>query len=146
MPELEPIRTTASVHPRPSRAPSLRSLSSRSRAQSFRSQSTRPNGNLHRIFSGQHLDDVSVYHHDYDHERDNDDQHTPSNDSSEETMEKQDDAEAREAGMEEVPEVRQGVKDSRDLEVGRPTLEKKHTSRSIKDPNLVSFSGWSNTF
>lgn len=52
--------------------------------------------------------------------------------------EKEDHVDARAAGTEEVPEVRQGIPGSRDLEAGRPKLEKKQTSRSIKDPNLVS--------
>ena len=128
MPELVPIRTTGSGRSRPSRA------------QSFRSQSSRPTGNLHHILSGQHLDDVSVYHHDHDHESDDDEEeeNTYSSESSQEVIEKQDNAEARGAGAEDVPEARQGIPDSRDLEAGRPKLEKKQTSRSFKDPNLVS--------
>lgn len=130
MPESEPIRTAASGRSRPSRA------------QSFRSQSSRPSSNLHRILSGQHLDDASVYHHDHDHESDNEEENTYSTDSLEEVTEKEDNAKAREAGAEEVPEVRQGIPDCRDLEAGRPKLEKKQTSRSIKDPNLVSIPLW----
>lgn len=140
MPDLEPIRTTASAHARPNRAQSFGSQSSRSRTQSFRSQTRRPNANLHRILSGQHLDDVSVYHYDHNHESDDDeDEHTSSStDLSEEVTEKEDNVEARAAGTEEVPEVRQGIPGSRDIEAGRPKLEKRRTSRSIKDPNLVS--------
>lgn len=140
MPELEPIRTTASAHARPNRAQSFGSQSNRSRTESYRSQTRRPNANLHRILSGQHLDDVSVYHHDHNHESDEDTDEPPSSstDLSEEVTEKEDHVDARAAGTEEVPEVRQGIPGSRDLEAGRPKLEKKQTSRSIKDPNLVS--------
>lgn len=131
MPELQPIRTGASGRSRPSRA------------QSLRSQSSRPTANLHRFLSGQHLDDVSVYHHEHDHQSDdNDEENTYSTDSLEEATEKEGDTDAREAGVEEVPEVREGIPDTRDLEAGRPPLEKKKTNRSIKDPNLVSIPLW----
>lgn len=131
MPELQPIRTGASGRSRPSRA------------QSLRSQSSWPTANLHRFLSGQHLDDVSVYHHEHDHQSDdNDEENTYSTDSLEEATEKEDDTDAREAGVEEVPEVREGIPDTKDLEAGRPPLEKKKTNRSIKDPNLVSIPLW----
>ncbi|KAA6408368.1 MAG: MFS multidrug transporter [Lasallia pustulata] len=130
MPELQPIRTGASGRSRPSRA------------QSLRSQSSWPTANLHRFLSGQHLDDVSVYHHEHDHQSDdNDEENTYSTDSLEEATEKEDDTDAREAGVEEVPEVREGIPDTKDLEAGRPPLEKKKTNRSIKDPNLVTWDG-----
>ena len=47
--------------------------------------------------------------------------------------------EAAREGKDEVAEVRMGIPDTRDLEAN---LEKKQTTRSIKDPNLVRAIAW----
>lgn len=90
---------------------------------------------LHRFFSAQHLDDQSVYH--AEHDIQSEDESSSTGDLSEQVTEK-DDEEAREHGQDEVGEERMGVPNTRDLEAGRPPLEKRPTSRSVKDPNLVS--------
>lgn len=81
-----------------------------------------------RLFSAQHLDDVSIYH-GGDHES----QQTDDSDTLEK-LRQEDDDEARRHGDEEVEEVRMGVRDTRDLDA---TLEKKQSTRSVKDPDLV---------
>lgn len=94
---------------------------------------------LSRVFSTQHLDDVSVYNgvdHDSQYHAEEDD----SGDSD--TLEKlrqEDDDEALGHGQDQVPEVQMGVRDTRDLEANK--LEKKRSTRSIKDPNLVGADG-----
>ena len=129
MPELLPIRTAASVRSRCSRANTLDS------------QASRPKDQLHRIVSGHHIDDASVYHHDRDHHHqasDEEEEDTLAWEGNEQEQEKEDCASAREEGLDEVPEVRDGILDCRDLEAGNAPLEKKPTARSVKDPNLVS--------
>ena len=89
---------------------------------------------LQHVFSAQHLDDVSNYHAgDHDPEYQDDDNETECSDELEQVR-NEDYREAASEGKEEVPEVRMGVLDVRDLEAN---LEKKQTTRSIKDPNLV---------
>ena len=91
---------------------------------------------LHRFFSAQHLDDQSVYHAGHDIESE-DESSSSRYDLSEQVTEK-DDEEAREHDQDEVGEERMGVPNARDVEAGRAPLEKRATTRSIKDPNLVS--------
>ena len=92
---------------------------------------------LHRFFSAQYLDDQSVYHAEHDIESE-DETSSTGYDLSEQVTEKDDD-EAREHGQDQVEEERMGVPNERDLEAARaPPLEKRQTSRSVKDPNLVS--------
>ncbi|KAK4693464.1 hypothetical protein P7C71_g3938, partial [Lecanoromycetidae sp. Uapishka_2] len=126
MSKLEPIRSA------PAPGTTL------SRPQSNRSRSNTANSypRLSRVFSAQHLDDVSTYH-GGDHDAyipDYDDEET---DTSEE-LTKEHDEEAMSRGEDEVDQVRMGIRDTRDLS---PNLEKKQTTRSIKDPNLVSWDG-----
>lgn len=122
MPELEPSRSA----PTPSSGP---------RAQSRRGRSNTANRpHLQHVFSAQHLDDVSNYHGgDHDTEYQDDDNETEYSDELGQVR-NEDYDEAASEGKEEVPEVRMGVLDRQDLEAN---LEKKQTSRSIKDPNLV---------
>lgn len=133
---------------------------SRSRSASFvrpsrtNSQRSRP-PSLHRVQSSRHFDDHHVYYHDSsDHDGDNHD--SASEDDSDETivtdasrpLEKQrsgtDAAEQRqeevETDDEPVAEVRGGIPDRRDPELG---LKKKRSrSRSKpRDPNLVEWDG-----
>ena len=115
MPELEPSRSA----PTPSSAPRVH-LS--------------PGRHLQRVFSAQHLDDISNYH-DGDHDSKEQDGNIETEYSDElEQVRNEDDDEAARKGEDEVPEVRMGVLDTRDLEAN---LEKKKSTRSIKDPNLV---------
>lgn len=115
MPELQPSRSAPTQLTR-----------SRSNA------ATRPR--LERFFSAQHLDDVSLYH-GGDHESNyhNDDNESEHTDELEQVR-NQDYDEALRKGEDELPEVRTGISDTRDLEAN---LEKKQSKRSIKDPNLV---------
>lgn len=92
---------------------------------------------LHRFFSAQHLDDQSVYHAEHDIQSE-DDSSSTGYELSEQLTEK-DDEEAQEHGQDQVDEERMGVPNERDLEAAKgPPLEKRPTSRSVKDPNLVS--------
>lgn len=122
MPDLKPSRS----EPTPNSTP---------RAQLPRGRSnTTSRPDLLRVFSAQHLDDVSNYH-GGDHEskfQDGDDGTEYSDEL--EQVRNQDYDEAARNGEAEVSEVRMGVADTRDLEAN---LEKKETTRSIKDPNLV---------
>ena len=94
---------------------------------------------IHRIFSAQHLDDTSNYHdgdHDSNyHEKDNE---TESLDELEQVRDEDYD-EAERNGEDEVSEVRMGILDTKDLEAN---LEKRQTTRSVKDPNLVRAIGY----
>ena len=86
------------------------------------------------VFSAQHLDDVSHYHGgDQDSNYQDNDIETDYSDEHEQGTNEDYDEAARK-GEDEVPEVRMGIRDARDLEAN---LEKKPTTRSIKDPNLV---------
>lgn len=126
------------------------------RTISRRSSRSRPNSPpLHRLLSNHHPDDHSVYHHedgDGIHVRDGtsslhktetqrrDVESSSSDDdsSASSTKEKgnQDDAEHGDETTYE--EIRGGIPYEHDVEAAKPDLEKKKSSRSIKDPNLVS--------
>ena len=89
---------------------------------------------LSHVFSAQHLDDVSHYHGgDHDSIYQDHDNETEYSDELEQ-VKNEDYDEAAKKGQDEVPGLHMGVLDTRDLEAN---LEKKPTSRSIKDPNLV---------
>ena len=123
MVELTPIRPSASAPPRPNRANS---------AHSNRSRSTKPA--LARVHTAQHLDDTSIYH-----QHNEADPHD--DDDTSEQLQSEDDEEARKEGLAVQSEVRMGVPDEKDLEAGSPLFEKKKSSRSVKDPNLVTWNG-----
>ena len=108
--------------------------------QGFEAQRQRSSSNTARrpdiqhIYSAQHLDDVSHYHGgDHDPNCQDNDIETEYSDEHEQVTDEDYDEAARK-GEDEVPEVRLGIRDARDLEAN---LEKKPTTRSIKDPNLV---------
>lgn len=89
---------------------------------------------LSRVFSARHLDDTSNYQGgDLDSHYQDDDDETSDADNLEK-LRQEDYDEAERHGEGEVREVRDGVLDTRDLEAN---LEKKTTTRSVKDPNLV---------
>ena len=89
---------------------------------------------LEHVFSAQHLDDVSHYHGgDHDSNYQHSDIETEYSDEHEQVSNEDDDEAARK-GEDEVSDVRTGIRHTRDLEAN---LEKKPTTRSIKDPNLV---------
>ena len=120
MPELEPSRSA----PAPSSAPRVQ---------------LPPDRHLQRVFSAQHLDDISNYHDGDHHSKEHDgDIETQYSDELEQVRNEDYDEAARK-GEDEVPEVRMGVPDTRDLEAN---LEKKKSTRSIKDPNLVRLIDW----
>ena len=122
MPELRPSRSA----PTPISAPGTQFTRSRSKTAS------RPH--VERFFSARHLDDVSIYHGgDHGSDYHDDDNETESIDELEQVR-SQDYDEAAKTGEDEVPEVRMGISDTRDLE---SNLEKRRSRRSIKDPNLV---------
>jgi hypothetical protein len=121
------------------------------RTNSRRSSRSRlENPPLHRLLSSHHPDDHSVYHHedgDGVHVRDDTsslhktetqrrEAESSSDDDSTEEKVNQDNAENTEETTYE--EIRGGIPYEHDVEAGKPELEKKKSSRSIKDPNLVS--------
>ena len=85
------------------------------------------------VLTAQHLDHVSNYH-DGQHDSKERDGDIETEYSELEQVRNQDYDEAAREGVDEVPEVRMGILDKRDLE---GSLEKKQSARSIKDPNLV---------
>ncbi|KAK8152891.1 MFS multidrug transporter-like protein [Phyllosticta citrichinensis] len=114
-----------------------------------RSRPSRPSSpSLQRVYSTHHLDDHGVYH-DHaaaDEVEDSDDtvvtRQTTSSSSSTDKDRAGTDTEKPAEEHEAVPEVRDGIPDERDVELGPdPPLEKAATSRSQKDPNLVTFNG-----
>ena len=109
-------------------------------SQGFEAQLQRGDSNparrpeIQHVFSAQHLDDISNYYGgDHDSKYQDDDIETEYSDEHEQVTDEDYDEAARK-GEDEVPEVRMGIRDARDLEAN---LEKKPTTRSIKDPNLV---------
>ncbi|KAL8806184.1 MAG: hypothetical protein Q9200_005136 [Gallowayella weberi] len=112
---------------------------SRSPSEPTRLSSQNSLPRLSRVFSSQHLDDFSTYH-----GRDSvlfDRGEVPladeESDLSEEVV-KQNNNELGEKLPEETIDVRNGVANVRDLEV---PLEKKRSSKSVKDPKLVTWDG-----
>lgn len=109
MADLQKIETGKSSRSRPSR----------------RSSPDRPW--ISKVFTGQHLDDYSTYQSGEEYEE---------SDMSE-RVSREENQELGEKLPEETVEVRDGIRNVRDLEA---PLEKKQSTRSIKtkDPNLVS--------
>ncbi|KAF1841382.1 putative MFS multidrug transporter [Cucurbitaria berberidis CBS 394.84] len=131
---------------------------SRSRSRSRPRRSDGPH--LHRILSSQFPDDHSVYHHEdgegvhvdddarslhkTETERreietsssDDDDSLNDVDEKEEASNEKDDAAHADERTREEI---RGGIPNEHDVEASAPTLEKKTTTRSTRDPNLVTW-------
>ncbi|KAK8190222.1 MFS multidrug transporter-like protein [Phyllosticta capitalensis] len=114
------------------------------------SRQSRPRSpSLQRVYSTHHLDDQGVYHHEHAAGEDLEDsdntvvtrQTTSSSSSTDKDRAVTDSEKAAE--HEAIPEVRDGIPDERDVELGpEPPLEKSTTSYSQKkDPNLVTFSG-----
>lgn len=139
LPRTEPIRIG---RPARTRGLSGRLSGSRSRAQSQQSRGSRSRRNsphLHRIAS--HLDDHSGYVHEHSagHSESEDEplEEAESNDAAFDSQESYGEKEKDE----EVPEVRDGILDERDVEDQAPPLERKATSKSVKDPNLVTWEG-----
>ncbi|KAK0510101.1 hypothetical protein JMJ35_007495 [Cladonia borealis] len=133
MPELESSDSAPAERPPPS-------TSQISRVRTQRSNTSHPV--LEHAFSFQHLDDVSNYHadrHDYTEDDDN------SEDIDDvEKVRREDEEEAALSGEEEVAEVQMGVRDTHDLEANlekTKTARSRRSSRSAKDPNLVSWDG-----
>lgn len=117
----------------------LQSRKNNSRAQSQTSRPSSPQPRLTHLHSGVYLDDQSHYY--------NQDAHAATEDveGAEETSSEELDASEKETGEEGpdqdiIPEAQDGIEDQRDLEAG-PQLEKRKSTRSIRDPNLVSWDG-----
>lgn len=109
---------------------------------------------LHRLLSSQFPDDHSVYHHedgegvhvDEDaesiHRTETERRASESSDSdsdSSDAVENEKDEPASPAEGEEttIQEIKGGIPNEHDVEANPPALQKKKSSRSIKDPNLV---------
>ena len=120
--DLRKAKNSAEKPTRPQRTPLQRSR-------------TNPDNELHPVFSARFMDDHSYYHHrDHDHPRgslDEMDDSTISDVDTEKTY--------AEDGEEE--EVRDGILDLHDVESRQSKIERMKSSRSIKDPNLVTWDG-----
>ena len=109
---------------------------------------------LHRLLSSQFPDDHSVYHHedgegvhvDEDaasiHRTETERRASESSDSSSDSSdvvenEKDEPTEPIERQETTIQETKGGIPNVHDVEASPPALEKKKSSRSIKDPNLV---------
>jgi len=123
MPELKPVRTAASVD---SRGSGPRSSGSRN------SSKNRPQ--LHNVVSGRHLDDHSTYHGHDELTPKEEGQWVEDDSDYSEQVRKDENEKAEEDGTRETSEVRGGILTERDLEA---PLERKQTTKSIRDPNLV---------
>jgi hypothetical protein len=133
--------------------PTRTHTSSRTRSRS-RSRPSRPA--LHQLLSTQFPDDHSVYHQDVNEdvlERSDTQPHnrlrpqrtrgsTENDSDSSSGADTSEDGEVAQTESKElkVDEIRDGIPDERDVEAQTPQLEKTKSSRSIKDPNLVSVS------
>ncbi|KAL2042953.1 hypothetical protein N7G274_004011 [Stereocaulon virgatum] len=116
-------------------SPPNRPGSARPRASSV----SRPR--LEQVFSFQHLDDVSNYHADH-HEHPKREEHNFTDYSDDlEKLRSEDEEEAARHGETELAEVQMGVRDTRDLEANLEKTQSSKTSKSGKDPNLVSWQG-----
>ncbi|ORY00463.1 putative MFS multidrug transporter [Clohesyomyces aquaticus] len=122
-----------------------------------RSRSRARSPQLHRLFSAQFPDDHSVYHHEDGegvhveegrrslHKTETKRRRQDSSSSSEEDTESTFDDENEKADEEHVEqgttveEIRGGIPVEHDVEVGQITLEKKKSSWSVRDPNLVTW-------
>ncbi|KAK4987671.1 hypothetical protein LTR66_007535 [Elasticomyces elasticus] len=137
----EPLRTGREQQRRTlSRTTSQRR---RSRSRPLRTSSS----DLQRIYSaGHHLDDHSVYHHDHAAgESDTDTESEVLEEKASDSSRISDSAPGEKAEEEEedetIPEILDGLPAEQDVEVQRPPLQKRITTRSIKDPNLVTWDG-----
>jgi hypothetical protein len=127
---------------------SPRSRRNTSGAASRRSGASRPSSPapLTRYVSGNFIDDQAQYHgHRYHGESEKENEEAVDlEDGSVQTEDSEDTEEVSEGSSESiVPEVRDGIEDQRDVEVG-PKLEKlksEKSRRSIRDPNLVTWDG-----
>ena len=94
---------------------------------------------LTRVHTGLYPDDASVYHPEGEREKIAKGRDASSSDDELEDTR----VDGEEDGVDEVPEVREGIADVRDIEKGDNELEKKKTvksvrsNRSIRDPNEV---------
>ncbi|KAJ4286814.1 hypothetical protein N0V90_013066 [Kalmusia sp. IMI 367209] len=114
---------------------------------------------MHRILSNQFPDDHSVYHHEEGegvhvntdtaslHQTETERRTARSSDSESDGTDEVEDLEKEETtspiGSQEttVEEIRGGIPYEHDAETAPPELEKKKSTRSIKDPNLVTWDG-----
>jgi len=142
-PSIEPIRTGRSIF--------SRRRQSNATTSSSKSRRSRPGNNLHRFYSGQHLDDHTYYDHEHAAGHDDSDEESPEEDekstekSSDRRKKESDEEEEVDREAEEEPDTISGLTggggNEHDLEANRPPLEKRSTNKSIKDPNLVTWDG-----
>ena len=133
---------------------STRRTRTRSRSRPRSRPGSRGEPPLHRLLSNRFPDDHSVYHHEEgeglhvdpdaasfhrtETERRTAQLSDSSSDSSDDVEDEKIDG-ASQRGRQEstVEEIRGGIPYEHDIEADPPTLEKKKSSRSVKDPNLV---------
>lgn len=106
-----------------------------------------PKAPLERLYSGQHLDDHSYYHHNDHHQYSEDDSLDTLAAERNRAGKNKDDGQAERKGPSSVPEVRDGIPGERDLEHGPLSLAKQTTTRSVVKPEyLVSPSSFDTSF
>lgn len=146
---VEPIRTGRPTRP-VTRTRTNTTSTTKSRSRSRPSRPSSPH--LNRIYSHHFIDDYNVYHHEHaagesSAEEEEEEQRTiassgnelSSQESSDVEKEREKEKEAEEES-DEIPEGPFGMPVD-DPELGDRALEKKHTTKSIKDPNLVGWDG-----
>lgn len=150
---MEPIRTGRSIRQAISRS----RTNSRSRSRATSRPSRR--NSLHRIYSGAYLDDHNVYDHDHaassgdeareevEEEGQDDFEHHEKSEANQLSAQgSQDSSELENMAKEEpdeIPEGAFGMVTGNDIEAGNAhaQLERKQTTKSIQDPNLVTWDG-----
>ncbi|EKG12399.1 Major facilitator superfamily [Macrophomina phaseolina MS6] len=102
-----------------------------------------PSPQLHRLYSAQHIDDHSLYdrEHAAGESETEDNQHGPPRTASHRTVNGSETEKKDDDGSIEIPEVRDGIPDVRDVEKGDPSREKAKADSPPNDPNVVSWDG-----
>lgn len=112
-----------------------------SHSRSQRSQTTAPQLKLARLHSGTYLDDQSHFHHQDRHEIAGYSGETSSSEELDITEKEQEHKNAARRGSQDLDaEVGFQTEGHTDLEAG-PTLEKRRSTRTPRDPNLVDWDG-----
>lgn len=125
MSQIEPIKTNTSN-------------CRRSRSKSAHSEASARPPYLSRVFSAQHFDDHSHYHSDEEKHGQQIDRTSTEDSDISEKVDKEEERENGGNNGDDFTETREGVVNERDVEA---PLEKIKSSRSIKDPNLVTWNG-----
>lgn len=109
-----------------------------------KSRSSRPpSPQLQRLYSAHHIDDHSIYHHQHaaGESETEDSNNNPPRSASHRTIDESEAEKKDDDGSIEIPEVRDGIPDVRDVEKGDPARDEAKAEPPPKDPNIVSWEG-----